>query len=189
MSTRSLIAAKFDANVDSDQAIVATYCHYDGYLSGVGLTLLKQYNDSERAFVAADSGYMSSLPGEFAKFDEEEHANSDDPEYFEDDWDFLHSLDNYSAEFGYLFKDGQWFYAVTKEVPQQGYEYTKPLNEVLKPLTYKAMLPELETAITYCRRAASDKNLSDDKRAEYEESIAEYEAMILLAESTEEVSH
>jgi hypothetical protein len=185
MGTRSLIAAKFDANVDPHQNIVATYCHWDGYLSGVGLTLLKQYNDSERAFTVADSGYVSSLPDLFEDFDSREDANEDDPIYFEDEWELLHSADEYSAEFVYLYADGQWYWADVRNVPAPGFEYE---GLPFKAIEYADMKDELNRGRAYVMKKLEEK-LSEDERGEYEESLAEFDMMLDLAESVNAVSH
>jgi hypothetical protein len=113
MATRSIIAAEFDAEMGGN--IVATYCHYDGYLQGVGTTLLRNFNDSESAFAISDMGYLSSLydsveeNADPEKFGERAHANDDEPNYFEDLADIEANMTNYGAEFAYVFKDGKWF--------------------------------------------------------------------------------
>ena len=56
MSTNSLVAY-----LKEDGTIVSTYVHYDGYVTGVGLTLLEHYNTDERAFAVSTAGYCSSL--------------------------------------------------------------------------------------------------------------------------------
>lgn len=44
MSTKSTISVQFE-----DGSVAETYCHFDGYLTGVGMTLLKHWNDFTRA--------------------------------------------------------------------------------------------------------------------------------------------
>ncbi|MND16969.1 hypothetical protein D3C76_639630 [compost metagenome] len=56
MATRSSIAAKF-----SDGTFKCVYCHFDGYLSGNGKTLLEHYNTSEKIEALIALGSMSSL--------------------------------------------------------------------------------------------------------------------------------
>ena len=43
MSTNSVVAY-----LRSDGSIVSSYVHYDGYETGVGMTLLEHYNSDER---------------------------------------------------------------------------------------------------------------------------------------------
>ena len=113
MATRSIIAAEFDA--ENGAGIVATACHFDGYLEGVGTTLLRNFNDSEKAFAIADMGYLSSLydtvemNADPEAFGERAHANDDEPNYFEDTADIEANMTSYGAEFAYLFRDGKWF--------------------------------------------------------------------------------
>ena len=44
MSTNSVVGY-----IRSDGSIVSSYVHYDGYETGVGMTLLEHYNSDERA--------------------------------------------------------------------------------------------------------------------------------------------
>ena len=56
MSTNSVVAY-----LRSDGSIVSSYVHYDGYETGVGMTLLEHYNSDERALAVSVGGYYSSL--------------------------------------------------------------------------------------------------------------------------------
>ena len=56
MGTRSAIGV-----VTGDGSIRAVYCHYDGYLDGVGKTLLENYNDFDSVMDLVGFGDMSSL--------------------------------------------------------------------------------------------------------------------------------
>ena len=56
MSTRSRIAI-----INKDGSITSSYVHYDGYLTGVGYQLLKNYNNGQAASRVARMGYASSL--------------------------------------------------------------------------------------------------------------------------------
>ena len=58
MSTRSRIAI-----INKDGSITSSYVHYDGYLTGVGYQLLKNYNNGQAASRVARMGYASSLHG------------------------------------------------------------------------------------------------------------------------------
>ncbi len=57
MSTRSRIAVL----QENDGSVKSVYCHWDGYVSGVGETLLNQYNTYERANAIVALGGLSSL--------------------------------------------------------------------------------------------------------------------------------
>lgn len=55
MSTRSIICVKTTSGVR------AIYCHWDGYLSGVGQTLFKHYSSQSRVEQLVALGNLSSL--------------------------------------------------------------------------------------------------------------------------------
>jgi hypothetical protein len=55
MSTRSIIA------FDNGDEISSIYCHFDGYLDGVGLTLHNHYSDIEKVEELMDLGDISIL--------------------------------------------------------------------------------------------------------------------------------
>lgn len=59
MATRSTIAIEHE-----DGTISQVYCHWDGYLEGVGATLLKHYNTREAVQKLISGGAISSL-GEY----------------------------------------------------------------------------------------------------------------------------
>ena len=52
MSTNSVVAY-----LRSDGSIVSSYVHYDGYETGVGMTLLEHYNDDKSALLSASPKY------------------------------------------------------------------------------------------------------------------------------------
>ena len=56
MATRSAIGF-----VEYDGTITGVYCHWDGYLEGVGATLLKHYNDTYKVLDLLELGDISSL--------------------------------------------------------------------------------------------------------------------------------
>jgi len=58
MSTRSTIALEF-----ADGSVSQVYCHFDGYLDGVGDILVSSYSDPFELRELIDQGDMSS-PGE-----------------------------------------------------------------------------------------------------------------------------
>ena len=56
MGTHCSIALERD-----DGTIIASYCHYDGYLTGVGATLVRHYSDPEKIQELISLGGMSTL--------------------------------------------------------------------------------------------------------------------------------
>ncbi|MBL8048106.1 MAG: hypothetical protein JNJ45_05440 [Chthonomonas sp.] len=61
MSTRSFIGRKVDFGFE------AIYCHFDGYLAGVGTTLLKHYTTDEKVKQLLELGDISSLGSEIGE--------------------------------------------------------------------------------------------------------------------------
>jgi hypothetical protein len=119
MATRSRIAV-----LQKDGTVKSIYCHFDGYLSGVGAELLHHYNDYEKANALMALGNLSSVgehlqpnpasPHNFEcsqkgvtsayhrdrgeDFDQDTHK--DLPDYLENG-DF--------EEYNYLFVGGKWY--------------------------------------------------------------------------------
>ena len=126
MGTRSRIGVMHGDKVKS------IYCHWDGYLEGVGATLLKHY-DSAKANNLVALGDMSSLQADIG----EKHAFSkhDVPKIevrvHNEDWctfygrdrgekgaefkvaqtfdEFMEQCDNCGAEYYYIMRDGVWY--------------------------------------------------------------------------------
>jgi len=104
MSTNSVVAY-----LNEDGSVVSSYVHYDGYETGVGMTLLEHYNTDKCARdLASTLGYASSLSETVA----ESHADrvhTDEPETFESMEEFeTYLMDNSHLEFGYLWTGGKW---------------------------------------------------------------------------------
>ena len=62
MATRSAIGF-----VEYDGSITAVYCHWDGYLEGVGVTLVKHYSDTYKLLDLLEQGDISSLREEIGE--------------------------------------------------------------------------------------------------------------------------
>jgi len=60
MSTRSTIWIKKE-----DESLKGIYCHFDGYLDGVGTDLFKYYSDADKLNQLIDLGSISNLASEF----------------------------------------------------------------------------------------------------------------------------
>jgi hypothetical protein len=126
MGTRSRIGVMHGDKVKS------IYCHWDGYLEGVGATLLKHYDSAKANHIVA-LGDMSSLQADIG----EKHAFSkhDVPgievRVHNDEWctfygrdrgekgvefkvaqtfdEFLEQCYNCGAEYYYIMRDGTWY--------------------------------------------------------------------------------
>ena len=107
MGTRSNIAYE-----DLDGKIVATYCHWDGYPTGVGETLIHHYNKTTKAEEIANQGYLSSLR---ATLDGslKDRVHKDAPLIFPSLSTYSNSLvDNCACiEYVYVYKNNQWHVA------------------------------------------------------------------------------
>ena len=106
MSTNSVVGY-----LRSDGSIVSSYVHYDGYETGVGMTLLEHYNSDERALAVSVGGYYSSL-SENLNESLEKSAHTEEPEMFDSMSEFEEYLrENSHLEFGYLWTGGKWMVA------------------------------------------------------------------------------
>jgi hypothetical protein len=101
MGTRSTIALEF-----ADGSVSQVYCHWDGYLEGVGAQLVSDYSDPFDLQELIDGGDMSSIGQPYTARGEELNIRryQDIDEYFDD---------CQQEEFDYILRciDGQavWF--------------------------------------------------------------------------------
>ena len=72
MSTRSIIAMKVDGGYRG------IYCHFDGYPSGVGKTLLDHYTDAKKVEALIALGDISSLGGRVGPIGKHSFENRED---------------------------------------------------------------------------------------------------------------
>jgi len=139
MATRSAIGF-----VEYDGSITAIYCHWDGYLEGVGNTLLKHYNNTYKVLDLLELGDISSLGEELGvKHPFSCHMTNLSPQAYDDAYgkmttaygrdrgencpakDFADATafrSNYTdCDFFYLYDGKEWTYA------ERGRPYFKPL--------------------------------------------------------------
>lgn len=126
MSTRSSICVKTNGKFKT------VYCHFDGYLSGVGKTLFENYGDQEKAESIVELGDLSSLNitvdcPEGHSYDSRaancsvfygRDRGEDGVEAKEFDT-YAEALAFNQQEFNYIFEDGKWFCGkkeITKEI-------------------------------------------------------------------------
>jgi len=119
MSTNSSIA------VAHGNIIKAVYCHWDGYLEGVGKTLLAHY-PSAKANQLVALGNISSLGsslGEKHDFDNppqdtcnfygrDRDEKDQEFETFQSAEEWLAEEKDYGREYMYLMKDGVWYVSI-----------------------------------------------------------------------------
>jgi hypothetical protein len=101
MSTRSLIS--FYEN----GTIFTAYCHFDGYLSGVGETLVEHYDNllcAKKLVLGGDMRAVESCAEDIYRyrdgFGPRVYSGTDMPA----------ALYNYGQEYEYFFRNGAWFY-------------------------------------------------------------------------------
>ena len=118
MATRSRIGLKLD-----DGTIKQVYCHWDGYVEGVGLTLVENYNTIDKVEELINLGDISSL-GRLIYTDEphsfDNPVNGVTVSYMRDRGENgveaqTLTMDEWMSvaysspiDFYYLFADGQW---------------------------------------------------------------------------------
>tara|TARA_B100001123_G_scaffold444183_1_gene592252 strand:+ start:647 stop:1240 length:594 start_codon:yes stop_codon:yes gene_type:complete len=106
MSTNSVVAY-----LREDGSIVSSYIHYDGYETGVGMTLLEHYNSDELAERVSSAGYFSSLSEDMSKsLGESVHTEEADEFASMEEFE-LFLMENSHLEFGYLWTGGKWMVA------------------------------------------------------------------------------
>jgi hypothetical protein len=134
----------------------SVYCHWDGYLEGVGRTLLEHYDSSEANQLVAH-GDISSLGERIVALNPMDHC-FEKPEqgttvfYGRDrkenniDWKtddtfekFYERADGCGAEYYYIMNDGVWYVGTT-------YESDVKLGRKLVPLAEALADQDIETA-------------------------------------------
>jgi hypothetical protein len=124
MATRSMIG------MEKDGKIFAAYCHYDGYLEGVGNTLYRHYQNPEKILKLISLGDMSQLDEEFEPAAGVEHSYNKPAKgvtvYYGRDRGEEHTETRiyesrermfdvqWDCDFFYLWVDGCWIYSTGK---------------------------------------------------------------------------
>jgi hypothetical protein len=110
VSTRSQIGIKYN-----DNCYKTIYCHFDGYPSGVGLTLIERYNNLEAAEALIELGDISGLANSPKSTAENSYFVRDGSPIniaiFSNIEDYFIRVRNTWAEYAYLFDvaAGAWF--------------------------------------------------------------------------------
>ena len=98
-----------------DGTVTASYCHYDGYVEGVGRTLVESYNTQYDADVVAKGGYISSLHDDYLET-RIQSVHNDPAIQYDSVSNFLSEGADYAcADYLYLFDGQAWFFAPTYE--------------------------------------------------------------------------
>lgn len=95
--------------------VTASYVHYDGYINGVGTTLVDHYNDTINANLVATGGYLSALCDNYAE-SRKEAVHSDHAVKYSSVIDYLDNGCDYAgADYIYLWDGEAWFAAARDE--------------------------------------------------------------------------
>lgn len=97
--------------VNQDGSVDASYVHYDGYLEGVGRTLVENYNTLYDAEVVAKGGYMSALYPDYVTTRKEAVHNEPSVPYLSVEQFMKNGYDYAGADYLYLFDGEIWFFA------------------------------------------------------------------------------
>jgi len=129
MSTRSMIA------FENGDVTYAIYCHFDGYVDGVGRTLFNHYNVIEKVEKLMDLGNLSLLRPELGE--KQDFSNPTDKNWClaygrdrgetgQEAKEYLSVLeakmDCQGCDYFYVFDGNEW------KVTQSGYNNWKSLN-------------------------------------------------------------
>lgn len=116
MSTRSLIGI-----MNKDGSITNVYCHFDGYLDGVGITLVENYDTEDKVNDLLKNGDMSSLGDTISscEFYKDRGEDGIDAKTIPADVSnikdvYYESGQNCWADYVYLFEDGKWYYSLER---------------------------------------------------------------------------
>ena len=160
-----------------DGSIVSSYVHYDGYETGVGMTLLEHYNSDERALAVSVGGYYSSL-SEDLRESLESSVHNEEPEMFDSMTEFeTYLMDNSHLEFGYLWTGGKWMvssWTTTVEGTGPYAEYNSTWNGFHWLVT--SFVREGRKTVERFRDRARDDNR--EGRTEYDEYADELEVTV-----------
>lgn len=122
MSTRSEIAIQ-----NADGSISSIYCHWDGYLEGVGSTLNKHYGSYRLGLSIIEQNDCSSL-GETIEescFYNTWRNEDTKSKKFDNEYHFMKAFaDDIFAEYIYLFKDNAWYVSECKLVDNPSDNYS-----------------------------------------------------------------
>jgi hypothetical protein len=124
MATRSTIALEF-----ADGTVQQIYCHWDGYLSGVGAQLATDYMDPFKLRDLINEGDTSSIGSPYSERGEECPARKykDIAEYFADcqqeEYDYiLRNVNGVATWFVRFYAtDGEWITMADARLKEQEY--------------------------------------------------------------------
>jgi hypothetical protein len=152
MSTRSTIAVEL-----KDGKILSVYCHSDGYISGVGKTLINNYNNYDDAVNLMQYGGISSLGDNMneTSFYSRDWGRKDEKPYrYNNEYCLIYEMSGATMiEYLYLFKNNEWHVSKSKYISKKllkdaydvGISYWskfKPVKSFKKELSIKTTMTE-----------------------------------------------
>jgi len=124
MATRSTIALEF-----ADGTVQQVYCHFDGYLSGIGAQLQSDFTDPFELRDLINEGDMSSIGSPYSDRGEDSPARKykDINEYFaecqQEEYDYiLRNVNGVATWFVRFYAtDGEWIVLADARLKEQEY--------------------------------------------------------------------
>jgi hypothetical protein len=118
MSTRSNIAIQYE-----DGSVLATNCHFDGYIrGGVGEALFEKFDTQEKATNLIEGGELRTI----SDSDCEYYDDGVQPRFYDHVSCYETDMRKNFADYFYLFKNGQWYY--------RKYNFDGPMSSVAEAL-------------------------------------------------------
>ena len=139
MGTRSNIVY-----VDDDQykgrRVVASYCHYDGYLDHTGRMLFDHYNSQKKAKELVDLGDMRAIK-ETPELVRENNSTPNAPKTYRTISSYMYRVDALSIEYIYMWDKNMWWVARSLAINtwdlgkfEEGYEQWVQYHSKFEPL-------------------------------------------------------
>lgn len=121
MGTRSYIGYE-----DSVGKVEASYCHWDGYVDGVGSVLVENFTEYDKVKGLIEKGGMSSLDKDTSNINYYGDQPSEKYRNYQDYSEEMLSSTMFDIDYFYLFRKGEW-YVVRKIDGSSKYESVKKL--------------------------------------------------------------
>ena len=119
MSTRSNIAVE----LKDSKKVKTVYCHFDGYIQGVGQTLVENYKSYDDAVSLLQFGGISSLGNnlkETSFYSRDWGRKDDNCVEYQNEFAFIYDMTGSTwIEYIYLFKDNKWFVSTSTYIPSK----------------------------------------------------------------------
>ena len=121
MSTRSNIAVE----LKDSKKVKTVYCHFDGYIQGVGQTLVENYKSYDDAISLLQFGGISSLGNNLKEtsFYSRDWGRKDEDNKcteYQNEFSFMYNMrGDCWIEYIYLFKNNKWLVSTSTCIPSK----------------------------------------------------------------------